>query len=497
VSVTASLPEAPAGPPLASLRSPIGVALVAGTVFASGVASYDAYVVNVAVPAINTHFGASVAAIQWTLTSYLLAVAALLLIAGALADRFGRRRVLIIGLSVMAVGSVLCAAASSTGVLIGARAVQGVGAAFVVPTALALLNGTLQPSDRARAIGIWAGLSTLATTAGPFAGGWLIDHASWRWVFLLNLPLIALALIALQRVPETSGERRSLSLDAVGAVLAIAGLGAVVYGLTEGSQSSWTSAPVLLALVVGAACLVALVPAERRRRAPMLRLSLFASRQFDAINVVTLLFYGALSAAGYLIVVELQLGLGYTATQAGAALIPVTLVFLVLAPFSGTLVTRFGPRWPMVAGILLVGVSQVWLAELGPGSGYAAEILPAALVRGLGLGLAVTPLTAAVLDAVGDADLGEASAINDAASRVGGLIAVAFVPLLVGVAAGAKLVDALASGYEPAMVILGVLCAVGALVSLLFVSDKPAVAPRIAAPDRGCALPILAAKERT
>src|SRR3954468_16288276 len=379
--------------PLSALRSPTGVAVIAGTVLASGVASYDAYVVNVAVPAIQRHFGASVSAIQWTLTSYLLAVAALLLIAGALADRFGRRRILVVGLVVMAVGSVACAAAASTGLLIAARALQGIGAAFVVPTALALLNGTLQPGDRARGIGIWAGLSTLATTAGPYAGGWLVDHASWRWVFLLNLPLIVLALLALRRVPETSGERRSLSLDAVGALLAVLGLGGLVYGLTDGAAAGWTSPRVLIALIAGVVCLAALVPAERRRRAPMLRLSLFASRQFDAINVVTILFYGALSAASYLLVVQFQLGLGYSATQAGAALIPVTLVFLVLAPVSGTLVTRFGPRWPMTAGILLVAVTQVWLAGLDQDSGYVSTVLPAALLRGVGLGLAVTPLT--------------------------------------------------------------------------------------------------------
>jgi EmrB/QacA subfamily drug resistance transporter len=491
MTTTAGAAATPAGPALAPLRGPIGTALIAGTVFASGVASYDAYVVNVAVPAIGRHFGASVATIQWTLTSYLLAVAALLLIAGALADRFGRRRVLVIGLLVMAVGSVLCATAASATLLIAARAVQGIGAAFVVPTALALLNGTLRPSDRARGIGLWAGLSTLATTAGPYAGGWLVDHASWRWVFVLNLPLIALALLMLRRVPETGGERRSLSLDAVGALLGVVGLGGVVYGLTDGAQSGWTSARVLIALAAGVVCLVALVPAERRRRAPMLRLSLFASRQFDAINLVTLLFYGALSAAGYLIVVQLQLRLGYSAAQAGAALIPTTLVFLVLAPLSGSLVARIGPRWPMVAGIVLVGISQLWLAVLEPGSSYVATVLPAALVRGAGLGLAVTPLTAAVLDAVGDADLGEASAINDAASRVGGVIAVALVPLLIGVGAGSSLSAALATGYEPAMILIGVMCGAGALISLLFVSSRAtAGAPRLAAPDRGCALPV-------
>lgn len=490
-----SQPAAPAGASLTPLRSPAGVALIAGTVLASGVASYDANVVNVAVPAIGRRFDAGVAAIQWTLTSYLLAVAALLLIAGALADRFGRRRVLVIGLCVMGLASVLCASASSIDALIAARAVQGVGAALVVPTSLALLNGTLRVPDRARGIGVWAGLSTLATTAGPFAGGWLVDHASWRWVFLLNLPLIALALAALHRVSETSGTRRSLSLDALGALLAVLGLGGVIYALTDGAGAGWTSPRILIALVAGGLALVALVPAERRRRAPMLRLSLFASRQFDAINVVTVLFYGALTAAGYLLVVELELRLGYTAAQAGAALIPVTLVFLVLAPLSGALVARIGPRRPMVAGILLVGASQVWLARLHPGAGYASAFLPAALVRGVGLGLAVTPLTAAVLAAVGDADLGEASAINDAASRVGGVIAIALVPVLIGVTAGGSLAGALAEGYEPAMVVIGGLCAAGALVAWRFVSDAPGVAPRLAAPDRGCALPVLDPRE--
>jgi MFS family permease len=222
----------------------------------------------------------------------------------------------------------------------------------------------------------------------------------------------------------------------------------------------------------------------------MLRLSLFASRQFDAINVATVLFYGALTAAGYLVVVELELKLGYTATQAGAALIPVTAVFLVLAPFSGALVSRFGPRWPMVAGILLVGVSQLWLAQLHPGSSYISAILPAALVRGLGLGLAVAPLTAAVLAAVGDADLGEASAINDAAARVGGVIAIALVPVLIGVGAGSTLSESLTKGYRPAMIAIGALCAAAAIVSWLFVSDdRTATAPVIVPPDRGCALP--------
>ena len=209
----------------------------------------------------------------------------------------------------------------------------------------------------------------------------------------------------------------------------------------------------MAAFVVGGLALAALVPVERRRRAPMLRLSLFASRQFDAINATTVLFYGALTAAGYLTVIEFELKLGYTASQAGAALIPATAVFLVLAPLSGALVSRIGPRWPMVAGILLVGVSLVWLAQLHRDSGYLTAVLPPALVRGAGLGLAVTPLTAAVLAAVGDSDLGEASGVNDAAARVGGVIAIALVPVLIGVGAGGSLAASLTHGYRPAMLV--------------------------------------------
>jgi EmrB/QacA subfamily drug resistance transporter len=482
---------------LAPIRSRTGVSLIAATSLASGVASYDAYVVNVAVPAIGHHFDASVTAIQWTLTSYLLSLAALLLLAGALADRLGRRRVLAIGLWVMLVSSILCTSAPSIDALIAARVGQGVGGALVTPISLALLNSTLRVSDRARGIGVWAGLSTLATTVGPYVGGWLVDHGSWRWVFLLNVPLILLALVALRSVPETSGKRRTLSLDAVGALLAILGLGGLIYALTDGAGSGWGSARILIAFAVGGLSLVALVPAERRRRAPMLKLSLFASRQFDAINVTTVLFYGALTAASYLLIIELELKLGYTATQAGAALIPVTVVFLVLAPLSGALVSRVGPRWPMAVGIMLVAGSQVWLAQLHHDSRYWGAILPAALVRGAGLGLVVTPLTAAVLAAVGDADLGEASAINDAAARIGGVIAVALVPVLIGVGAGTSLTEALTNGYEPAMIVIGGLCVAAAVVTWLFVSDERTDAPQLAAPDRGCALPLRKAEAPT
>ena len=434
------------GDSLVALRSRAGVAVIAATVLASLIGFLDASVVNVAVPAIGRSLHASVASLQWTLTSYLLAVAALLLLSGALADHFGRRRVLAAGLLVMLAASVLCAVAPSAGLLIAARVVQGAGAALVVPSSLALLNGTLRPGDRARGIGIWAGLATLGTTVGPYAGGWLTDHVSWRAVFLLNPPLVLAGLLVLWYVPDAGRARRPLSLDPAGALLAMAGLGGLIYALTAGPASGWLSAPVLITAITGVICLAALVAAERRRRAPMLRLSLFGSRQFDAINVMTVLLYGALYAAGYLVILQCELRLGYSAAQAGAALIPESVVFLAVAPVSGALVARTGPRWLMVAGILA---------------------------------------------AVGDTDLGEASAVNDAASRVGGLVVVGLVPVLIGAGGGRSLGHALAHGYQPAMLVMSALCAGAALVTGLFVSDSRAPAPPLAPSPRchGCALP--------
>ena len=259
------------------LRSATGVALVAATVFASMIGFLDAYMINVAVPAIGRDLDADVTALQWVLTGYLVTVAALLLLAGALADHFGRRRVLIVGLFIMLAAALGCAAAPNAATLIAARLVQGVGGALVVPSSLAMLNGGLVPVDRARGIGMWAGLSTLGATVGPYAGGWLVDHASWRYIFLLNLPLVLAAYWALRYVPEVNRSRGPLSLDVPGALLAVVGLGAVIYAMTGGPASGWDSVPVLASGVVGVVCLAALVPVERRQRQPIIQLALFRS----------------------------------------------------------------------------------------------------------------------------------------------------------------------------------------------------------------------------
>jgi EmrB/QacA subfamily drug resistance transporter len=388
--------------------------------------------------------------------------------------------------------SVFCAVAPSIGTLIAARALQGLGAALVVPNSLALVNVTLRDEDRGRGIGIWAGLETLATTVGPYVGGWLVDNSSWRAVFWLNLPLIAAGMWALRYVPESGKAGAGQSLDILGGLLAVAGLGGVIYALTAGPGSGWLSAPVVITAVVGAGSLIGLVPVERRRRAPTIRLSLFASRQFDAINVMTLVFYGALSAASYVVILQCELRLGYSAAQAGAALIPESVVFLILSPYSGALMAKVGARWMMVAGTLTVAAGYFWLSYAQPGQGYAAAILPGVLLWGLGLGVAVTPLTAAVLAAVGDADQGEASGVNDASARIGGVIVIALVPALIGATGGRSYAHALLGGYQPAMIVMAALCVAAALVTAVFVSDSRARARRVVprAPDAGCAVPV-------
>jgi EmrB/QacA subfamily drug resistance transporter len=477
---------------LVALRSRAGAALIAATVLASASSSLDASASQVAVPAIGRSLHAGVAGVQWTLTGYLLAVAALLLLSGALADRFGRRRLVAVGMCTMLIAAVCGALSPSIGVLIAARIVQGIGGAMVVPNSLAMLNGSLRSDDRARGIGIWAGLETLAIGFGPYAAGWLVDQVTWRAVYLLSAPLIVLGLVVLRRVPQIPSERRGQPIDAIGGALAVLGLGGLVYALTAGPNRGWLAAQVIASAVVGVGAVTALVRVEGRRRAPMLRLSLFASRQFDAINVGTFVLYGALAGAAYLVFLQCQLRLGYTPAEAGAALIPETVMFLVLAPISGALVASVGPRRLMVAGILLVAGGLVWLSEARAGESYAAAILPGALLWGVGIGVAVTPLTAAVLAAVPDADLGEASAVNEASARVGALLAIALVPALIGATAGRTLARALTNGFQPAMLVMAGLCGLAAVISVLFVSNERRPAPRMAPrpPDHGCALPI-------
>jgi len=334
-----------------------------------------------------------------------------------------------------------------------------------------------RPRPRHRDLG---GGSNEHSTVGLWAGGWLVDHATWRVVFLVDVPLIVAGLALLRRIPQPTDAPRPRSPDVLGALLAVLGLGALVYAFDAGPAQGWTRAPIMAGAFVGVVSLVALVLTERRLRAPMIRLSLFGSGQFDAINVTTFLFDGALAAASYLMILHCELRLGYTAAQAGAALILEGAMFLVVAPVSGRLAARVSARWLMVAGMMCVAGAFLWLSRTQPRDGYSDGMLPGVVLWGLGLGLAVTPLTAAVLAAVRDVDLGEASAINDAASRLGGVITIALVPVLIGAGHRRSLADALVHGFQPAMIAIGGLCVASALVTAVLISDTRTAGLRVA-----------------
>ncbi len=481
--------SAPESAGLVELRSAEGRALVAATALSSTVAFLGAYVVYVAVPAIGEDLGSSPAGMQWIVTSYLLALAALILIAGALVDHVGRRPVLQIGLLVTVGSSVLCSVAPTTEALVAARLLQGAGAALIVPSSLAMLSGTLRIADRARGIGVWAGLATLGTTVGPYVGGWLIDQASWRYVFVVNVPLGLAALMAVNVVPRVGGGRRLTAPDLSGGLLSVTGLSTAVYALATGPTAGWSDAGVLVAAAAGVLCLAALVPVERSQRDPLLPVVLLRSRQLVGINVATLLLYGAVAAASYLVALQCQVRLGYSATAAGAAFVPQSVAFLLLSPVAGALVVRTGARALMVWGAVVTAVAFVWLSAAGPGDDYLTAVLPGAVLWGVGLGLAVAPLTASVLAAVEDRDLGAASALNDAASRVGAVLVVALVPALLG--GGHDLDEALSRGYQTAMGLMGALALAAALVIRVVMTNRVTEVPHMVPPPtvHGCALP--------
>jgi EmrB/QacA subfamily drug resistance transporter len=397
--------------------------------------------------------------------AYTLALAGLLLLGGTLGDRYGRRRIFIIGTIWFAVASLVCALAPTAGVLILARALQGVGAALLTPGSLAILQASFVADDRSKALGAWSGLGGIATAIGPFLGGYLIDSVSWRWVFVINLPLSAVAVaIALRHVPESRDEHMAAHLDLLGSALLTVGLAGLVYALIEGPGNGW-SAFAIGCGVVGVLALLAWGLVEARGAHPMVPLGIFKSRQFSGANGVTFAVYAALGAVTFLLVVHLQTDLGYSALEAGASLLPLTACMLLLSARAGALAQRIGPRWPMTIGPLVVAAGMVLLGRIDPGSTYWATVFPATVVLGLGLSLTVAPLTATVLGAVEDAHAGIASAINNSVARIAGLLAVAVLPAAAGLTAKDGL--DLDAGFSRAMDICAVLAAVGAVVAFL------------------------------
>lgn len=415
------------GVPIASAR---GRWILLTTVFGSSMALLDSTVVNVALPRIGEDLDADLAVLQWTVNSYLLTLAGLILVGGALGDRFGRRRVFVLGVVWFAVGSLLCGLAPNAGVLVAARALQGIGGALLTPGSLALIQGSIRSEDRGRAVGLWSGLGGVGAAVGPFLGGWLVDGPGWRWVFLLNVPLAALCVpVALRHVPESRDPQAHGRFDVAGAVLGAAALALITYALIEARSGS----PLVIAAAVGGVVLTAVfVWVEHRRADPMVPPEIFASRQFTAVNLVTLCVYAAFSGFFFLVVLQLQVVSGYSALAAGAALLPTTLLMLLLSARSGEFAERIGPRIPLTVGPLLCAAGTLLMLRVGPDASYPADVLPAMVVMGMGMVTLVAPLTATVLASVDPGRAGLASGINNAAARVAGLLAVAALPLLAG-----------------------------------------------------------------
>ncbi|GAB7005976.1 MFS transporter [Nocardioides sp. AN3] len=414
------------------LGTPTGRAVIAAAVLGSGMAMLDGTVVNVALRTIGEDLGASLPQLQWTTNAYLLTLASLILLGGSFGDRFGRRRVFVVGVVWFAAASLICGVAPDPAVLIAARALQGVGGALLTPGSLAMIQGAFVRDDRAPAIGAWSGLGSIAAAIGPFVGGGLVAYASWRWIFLLNLPIaVATVIIAGRCVPETRDPHASSRFDLPGASLAAVALGGTTYALIE-----WGSAAAWVAAVGGILAAVAFVVVEARVREPMLRLELFRDLTFSASNLMTLLVYGALGAISFFVVIELQTVSGWTALAAGAAFVPMTLIMLFLAPVGGRLGQRIGPRIPMTAGPLVMAAGTLGMRRIGPEVSYVRDVLPAIVVFGLGLALMVAPLTATVLAAAPDEHAGIASGVNNAVARAGSLLAVAALPIAVGLHGG-------------------------------------------------------------
>jgi EmrB/QacA subfamily drug resistance transporter len=447
--------------------------VLTATILGSGLASLDATMVNVALPAIGEELDAGLAGLQWTLNAYTLTLAALMLVGGSLGDRLGRRRVFQAGVAWFGAASFLCGVAPDITTLSIARGLQGVGGALLTPGSLAILEGSFARQDRSRAIGAWSGISGVAAAIGPLLGGWLVDALSWRWIFFINTPIALLVVIvAAKHVPESRASQAASAFDIRGAVLGAAALGAVSWALI-GAGEAGLSAPEIALAAFGVMLLTLFLRHERRTRDPMLPLAMFKSRQFSSANVVTFAVYGGMAGMFFLLVLYLQQVGGYSPAAAGAALIPVTGLMLVLSSRAGALAERIGPRLPMGIGPLLMAGGLLLMLRIGESPSYISDILPAVALFGFGLTATVTPLTATVLAAVDEGHSGVASGVNNAVSRTAQLLVVAALPALAGLTGDAYTnPDAFQHGFRVAMVLGAVLIAAGGVTALLTISNK-------------------------
>jgi EmrB/QacA subfamily drug resistance transporter len=429
-------------------------------ILGSGIVFLDGTVVNIALPALSRDLGARFADLQWVVDGYLLSLSALILIAGSLGDILGRKRVYLVGLAGFGITSALCGIAWSIPVLVVMRILQGVSAALLVPGGLAIINTNFPSGIRSVAIGRWAAWSGVSTIIGPFVGGYLIDTFSWRWIFFINIPLVALCFALAYLYAHESRDDRPRTIDYAGAALAILFLAGITYGLIEGPAQSWAMVP-LSALIAGIAFFVAFIIVEMRTHDPLVDLRLFAIRNFLGANLATFAMYGALSGFFFALVVYLQTIAGYSSTAAGLSLIPATLLLLAFSGRMGTYVERFGPRIFMTLGPILAGLGILMLIHLSPHLSYLTQVLPGVLLFGVGLTLTVTPLTVTVMNSVSQNDSGIASGINNALSRAAGLIVIAVLGIL-----GASDV------YPFAIALCGAMAILAGVMSWLVVRNK-------------------------
>ena len=433
-------------------------------ILASFVAFLDGSVVGVALPQISEHLGGGLLTQQWVNDAYLITLGTLILAAGSLSDIFGRKKIITVGLYGFLIASVLCAIAPTAEILILSRGLQGIAGALLVPSSLALIISAFSGVEQAKAIGRWTAWTGIAFIIGPLVGGLLVDYASWRWIFIINVIPIAIALVLLKRLSFEEEIKTRARVDVLGIILGALGLGGIVYALIEQGNLGWSNPIIWGAFTVGIVSLVAFILHERRIKQPMLPLDLFNVRNFSVGNIATFFIYAALSLQGFILVIFLQQVAGYSATLAGLVTLPITFIMFFLSSKFGALSGKYGPRWFMGVGPIIAGLGTLYMLTVTVPANYWTQLLPGIILFGLGLSITVAPLTSAILGSIKSAQAGIGSAINNAVSRIAGLLAVAVIGVFVGT-------SVTLDGFHIGMIICAVLLIAGGLVSAIGIKN--------------------------